>query len=92
MKASRSQPVPPPITKGKCMHTIKTDSSKLKSTKVGEMAWGLRAYAVLAEDPIYVPSIHISNSQVPVTPDPGIPMPLASVGTCIQIPHTDTYT
>lgn len=63
LKASWSQPVLPLLTKGKCMHTIKADSNKLKPTKLGETTWGLNDYAALAVDPSSVPSIHTSNSQ-----------------------------
>lgn len=46
----------------------------------GELAQLLAA--VLGEDLSPAPSTYIRDSQLPVTPAPGGPMPLASMGTC----------
>lgn len=37
-------------------------------SEAGEMTHGLKALSVFSEDPGLVPSIHISSSQLPVTP------------------------
>lgn len=39
----------------------------------------------LAEDPSLVPSTQSDESQMPVTPASGDPMPLGSVGPCIRV-------
>lgn len=56
-----------------------------------EMAWGLRVYRPLPEDPSLFPTPLLGGSQPPVTLAPKDPTSLASMGSCTHM-NTPTLT
>lgn len=50
-----------------------------------EMAYQLRSWTILAEDPSWIPSTHTSGSQTTVPGTPRDLTPLASTDICIHV-------